>query len=57
MAKDKTRERKLPNWLEGRTAYSVKASPALQAYHQTDLAWVTCFDKYHSFRQGARVRA
>lgn len=59
MAKDKTRERKLPDWLKQRTDVTIKLSHATTMYYDLDALgsrW-TWFDVYGAFRQGAKVRA
>lgn len=55
MAKDKTRERSLPEWLKQRTAPAVRVNAATAAYYQLDAKVVSWHDSYGNFRQGARV--
>lgn len=57
MAKDKTRTRELPKWLEQRTSVTVRNVPASAGYYGIDSKFLAWHDVYGRFRQGARVRA
>jgi hypothetical protein len=49
--------RKLPGWLESRTISSVRASDATIAYYGLrPTKFLSWYDKYGAFRQGALVR-
>lgn len=57
MAKDKTRTRKLPEWLNSRQVHTVRVDASIGAYYQISFPnLVGWYDKYGDFRQGARVR-
>lgn len=57
MAKDKTRERKLPEWLKQRTEVTVRVTPGTAGYYGVDSKFLSWHDVYGAFRQGAKVRA
>lgn len=57
MAKDRTRERKLPSWLEQRQTRTVRTTEEISAYygslHPDLVGW---HDGYGAFVRGARVK-
>ena len=57
MAKDKTRERKLPSWLGQRKALTLRAAPETVAYYglQEGTKFLSWFDCYGTFRRDAKV--
>ena len=55
MAKDKTRERKLPDWLKQRTSLTIRVVPATACYYGMDEKFLSWHDVYGAFRQGAKV--
>jgi hypothetical protein len=58
MAKDKTRERKLPDWVKQRSEVTVRMSEATRLYYGlAEAKFVSWFNVYGAFRQGAKVRA
>ena len=58
MAKDKTRERKLPEWTKTRTVVTCRASAALVSYYglSDGTKFVSWHDVQGAYRQGARVQ-